>query len=166
MASLFLDEFPEFGRTKLEVLRQPLEDRLITISQVNDTVEYPADFILVAAASPCPCVYYGTARCSCEAYQRKNYQNRVSGPIMDRIDLFSSVQGVQHTKLLGHALDLAGDQALRQRVANAQHANICARAYMRMIKVARTVADLEHSPAISLAHLNEAIAYRRPAEPR
>lgn len=204
---LFLDEFPEFGRTKLEALRQPLEDRLITISRANDTVEYPANFILVATANPCPCGYYGTARCSCDAHQRKKYQDRVSGPIMDRIDLFSNVHGVEHTKLLEHVLEPTSDHTLRRRVAAArniqaarfgcrtklnasmtngdirrwaklsldarrqlntaaQNAKISARAYMRLIKVARTIADLDRSPVILLAHLNEALAYRRPAERR
>lgn len=199
---LFLDEFPEFGRTKLEALRQPLEDRLITIARVSDNVEYPADFILVATANPCPCGYFGTARCSCDANKLKQYRHKVSGPIMDRIDLFSTVTVVLHTKLLGHVADPASDAAIRKRVATArdvqaarygsrsklnatmtntdikrwarlspearrqlnqaaQKVNISARAYIRLIKVARTIADLAHSPVITTAHINEAVAYRR-----
>ena len=202
---LFLDEFPEFGRTKLEALRQPLEDRLITISRVNGTVEYPADFILVATANPCPCGYHGTSRCSCDAKQLKNYRHKVSGPIMDRIDLFSTVRVVLHTKLLGHTADPTSDQAMRGRVAAAraiqagrygshsklnanmtnadvkrwarvspearrqldeaaQRVNISARAYIRIVKVARTIADLADSPVITTAHINEAVAYRRQPE--
>lgn len=199
---LFLDEFPEFGRTKLEALRQPLEDRLITIARVSDSVEYPADFILVATANPCPCGYFGTDRCGCDGQQMKHYRNKVSGPIMDRIDLFSNVKLVLHTKLLGHQPDPAQDAALRLRIAAArdiqaqrygsrsklnaamtnadvkrwacvnpearrqlnsaaQSVNISARAYIRLIKVARTIADLANSPVITAAHINEAIAYRR-----
>ena len=199
---LFLDEFPEFGRTKLEALRQPLEDRTITIARVNDTIQFPADFILVATANPCPCGYRGTDRCSCDDYQIKLYQHKISGPILDRIDLFSGVGNVEHSQLLGHQPDPANDQQARDRVAAARavqakrygnpqtlnatmtnadimrwahltpsarvelnraarKSNVSARAYMRIIKVARTIADLDQSVAISPAHISEAVGYRK-----
>lgn len=199
---LFFDEFPEFGRTTLEALRQPLEDRVISIARAKDTVEYPADFILVATANPCPCGYYGTNRCNCPGYQLEAYRRRVSGPILDRIDLFSDVHEVLHDKLLGQSLDADSDKALRSRVfaarqlqakrygsphklntnmtnsdircwANMEYEatlllndaatqlNISARAYMRAVKVARTIADLAQSPNITTEHMSEALAYRR-----
>ena len=203
---LFFDEFPEFGRQTLEALRQPLEDRVISIARAKDTVEYPADFILVATANPCPCGYYGTARCNCAGYQLEAYRRRVSGPILDRIDLFSNVHEVLHDKLLEQSVDTGSDQALRQKVFQARqlqaqrygshhklntnmtnadikrwanideaatailneaaiNLNISARAYMRAVKVARTIADLAQSPTITSEHITEALAYRRHTAP-
>lgn len=98
---LFMDELPEFNRMTLESLRQPLEDRVVSVARAKDTVEYPADFILIATANPCPCGFYGTTKpCNCLPSQINRYQQRISGPIMDRIDLFANVHEIDHAKLL------------------------------------------------------------------
>lgn len=98
---LFLDELPEFSRSALEALRQPLEDKEVTVSRVKDTARYPADFILVATQNPCPCGYYGTSKpCRCSAGAIDKYQKRLSGPMMDRIDLHLAVNSVDHSKIL------------------------------------------------------------------
>jgi len=199
---LFCDELPEFSRMTLEALRQPLEDRVITIARAKDTAEYPANFILVATANPCPCGYYGTSgTCRCLPQQIIRYQQRLSGPIMDRIDLHSQVHEIKHANLLTSKADEQTDAVTRQRIARArgvqakryrsgsklnadmtngdikqhgqleaeakdlldtaaQRLNISARAYMRAVKVARTIADLEQSAAITTAHITEALAYR------
>lgn len=199
---LFLDELPEFNRATLEALRQPLEDRVISIARARASAEYPASFILIATANPCPCGYYGTSgKCRCTPYQVMNYRHKLSGPILDRIDLYSSVHEVHHDKLLVQTADPKADEAVRQRIArarqlqadrysspsrlNAEMTNadikrhgqledqaasllntaaerlaISARAYMRTVKVARTIADLENSVAITPAHISEALAYR------
>jgi magnesium chelatase family protein len=204
---LFFDELPEFGRLTLEALRQPLEDRVITIARAKDTAEYPANFILVATANPCPCGYYGTSgTCRCLPHQILRYQQKLSGPILDRIDLYSDVHEIQHDKLLAQAVDPEADQSVRERIVKArelqmsrfkshrklntdmtnrdikQHAqiepsaeellnaaaqrlNISARAYMRTVKVARTIADLEESIPITAAHISEALAYRGQTQP-
>jgi len=98
---LFLDEFPEFPRAVLEALRQPLEDNVVTVSRVQSTVSYPANFILVAAQNPCPCGFFGDEKkeCSCSALQRINYQKKISGPIIDRIDMFVQVPRIKFEKL-------------------------------------------------------------------
>ena len=200
---LFLDELPEFHRSTLESLRQPLEDRLISIARAKNAVDYPANFILVATANPCPCGYYGTpGNCSCQPFQIVRYRRRLSGPILDRIDLFATVQDVDHQKLLGGERDLDLEKSIKQRVADTRsiqakrygsgsklnndmtnsdiqlHANlteeakklldtaaiklnISARSYMRTVKVARTIADLEHSDCIGEGHVGEALAYRQ-----
>ena len=199
---LFFDELPEFSRMTLEALRQPLEDRIISVARAKDTAEYPANFILVATANPCPCGYYGTSgTCRCLPNQILRYQQRLSGPILDRIDLYSNVHEVQHDKLLAQAADPKADTAIRQRIAAArelqakrfkkssklnadmsnadiklhgqleteattllntaaERLNISARAYMRTVKVARTIADLETSDTITASHISEALAYR------
>lgn len=203
---LFFDEFPEFNRSTIEALRQPLEDRSITISRAKDTLTYPANFILVATANPCPCGYYGTTKrpCECPANAIQKYRSKMSGPILDRIDLYSAVHEVEHEKLLDnpnnnreHKHD---DVVIRTRVLKARktqnlrfggaglnaamsnrdikkHAalsapakqlldtaagnlDISARAYMRTIKVARTIADLADSKAIGPEHITEALSYR------
>ena len=200
---LFFDELPEFGRQTLEALRQPLEDRVISVARARDTAEYPANFIMVATANPCPCGYYGTnGNCRCLPHQIIRYQQRLSGPILDRIDLFASVHEINHAKLLTQPADAAADQAARDRIAGARQVqtdrygradklnsdmtnadikrcgklnetargllntaasrlNISARSYMRAVKVARTIADLERSDPITEAHVGEALAYRR-----
>jgi magnesium chelatase family protein len=199
---LFFDEFPEFGHATLEALRQPLEDRTITISRIKDTVEYPADFILIATANPCPCGYHGTQRCTCDTRTRRQYARKISGPILDRIDLFTDVHVVLHDKLISHRPDPDSDRQLRDSVAAARQlqvrrygnhqklnasmtnadikrfarvtaaatrelnaaalkVDLSARAYMRIIKVARTIADLDHSPVIATKHIVEAIGYRK-----
>jgi magnesium chelatase family protein len=199
---LFFDELPEFGRQTLEALRQPLEDRVISVARAKDTAEYPANFILVATANPCPCGYYGTSgTCRCLPHQILRYRQKLSGPILDRIDLYSDVSEVDHRKLLRQPPDKSSDKKARQRVATAraiqaqrfgqtnklntdmanadlqsfgqldreaeellntaaQRLNVSARAYMRTVKVARTIADLAGSRQIAAAHISEALAYR------
>ncbi len=199
---LFFDELPEFSRDTLEALRQPLEDRTISIARAKDTADYPANFILVATANPCPCGYFGTATtCSCQKLQIDAYQRRLSGPILDRIDLYTAVREIQHEKLLSQVIDPEADEALRQRIGLARRIqarrfqaasklnsdmtnadikrlahlepqarallnrtsrkiNLSARGYMRTVKVARSIADLEPSRTITVAHINEALSYR------
>lgn len=199
---LFLDELPEFSRDTLEALRQPLEDRIISVARAKDTVEYPANFILVATSNPCPCGFDGTSTdCRCLPYQRLAYRNKLSGPILDRIDLSCNVHEINHDRLLTQAPDPDADNQLRQRILLAravqhnrygspnklnndmtnrdlkQHANldisakklldsaarklnISARGYMRTVKVARTIADLEKHQQITADHISEALAYR------
>ena len=200
---LFLDELPEFDRTALESLRQPLEDKVVTISRVSGSVTYPASFMLVAAQNPCPCGYYSHPRkeCSCSASAVARYQKRISGPLMDRIDIFVEVPPVEYDKLVDE--DPAEDSAnIRQRVETAREVqsqrfadgpvhfnsemganqvwNIChldsgarsllqtatnqlnlsARAFHRIVKVSRTIADLGGSENITVSHLAEALQYR------
>lgn len=197
---LFFDELPEFNRATLEALRQPLEDRLISVARAKDTAEYPANFILVATANPCPCGYHGFAGstnrgCRCTPSQILRYQQRLSGPILDRIDLCGNVHEIEHDRLLRQKPDRRADQAARRRVIRARtiqrrrygqagklnadmtnhdlkhlgkltpeaetllntaarRLNLSARAYMRCVKVARTIADLESSETITPAHLS------------
>lgn len=119
---LFLDELPEFNRLTLEALRQPLEDRVISIARAKDTVEYPANFILIATANPCPCGFLGSSKpCRCMPHQVQRYQQRLSGPIIDRIDLFANVHEVDHARLLktnqGQTSPLKSIEAARQAQA-------------------------------------------------
>lgn len=203
---LFLDELPEFGRPTLEALRQPLEDRVITISRLKESAEFPANFILIATANPCPCGYHDvpsdTRQCSCQPSQVTAYQRRMSGPILDRIDLFTSVHEVEHDKLLYQKVDIKSDSSRRQRIEKArqiqaaryalphklnaemtnadiaEHAQLSeqatsllqdgaknlqlsARAFMRTVKIARTIADLEASAGVQEHHVSEALNYRR-----
>ena len=201
---LFLDELPEFPRAVLEVMRQPLEDRVISISRARYATEYPASFMLVASMNPCPCGYYGHPKkpCVCTDYQRINYMSKISGPLLDRIDLQIEVQPVEFEQISSKQ---AGESsaAIRARViaardiqaqrfqgekgiyCNAQmtpkllhkyaepdaagleqlrdamdRMNMSARAYDRILKVARTIADLEASPTVRHHHIMEAINYR------
>ena len=201
---LFLDELPEFKRTVLEVLRQPVEDRVVTISRAKFTVEYPASFMLVAAMNPCPCGYYNhpDKECVCGPGIVQKYLNKVSGPLLDRIDIHVEVTPVPF-KELSKAQSSEKSEKVRQRVVaarlvqekrfrdvagvycNAQmntkllqtYCNIgetgltllknameklslSARAYDRILKVARTIADLDNSEGIQNHHLAEAIQYR------
>jgi magnesium chelatase family protein len=118
---LFFDELPEFSRMTLEALRQPLEDRTISVARAKDTADYPADFILVATANPCPCGYYGTAKaCNCLPHQIQRYQQKLSGPIMDRIDIFANVSDVAHARLITHEAPKDEDARLKQRVQQAR----------------------------------------------
>jgi len=199
---LFFDEFPEFGRQTLEALRQPLEDRQISVSRVRSSATYPASFILVATANPCPCGFYGhtnAGSCRCLPQQIVRYQQKLSGPIIDRIDLHTSVHEVDHQTLLTKEVNHGEDMAVRKRVEQARklqqqrhpgilnaeltnqqlkqfgkitsqakqlldtaagRLHLSARSYMRALKVARTIADLEDSANLSPAHISEALAYR------
>ena len=201
---LFLDELPEFGRSVLEVLRQPLEDKKIVVSRARYSVEYPANFTLVAAMNPCPCGYYNhpTKECTCPPGAVHRYMGRISGPLLDRIDLqvevtpvaigeisqvrpsepsaairervirarevqaerFRGVPGV-HTNAMMNARMLREfcplDQAAWELLERAMvRLDLSARAYDRIVKVARTIADLEGTADIGAAHLAEAINYR------
>ena len=201
---LFLDELPEFKRTALEVLRQPMEERRVTISRAKMTIEYPASFMLIAAMNPCPCGYYNhpTIECTCPPGSVKRYLNKVSGPLMDRIDLHIEVTPVP-VSLLNKEEKAESSAAIRERVVAARaiqtarfagnpgvHCNaqmgskltrehcrltdecrsimemamnrlgLSARAYDRILRVSRTIADLEAAPDITPDHLREAITYR------
>ena len=201
---LFLDELPEFKRTVLEVMRQPLEDRVVTISRAKFTVEYPASFMLVASMNPCPCGYYNHPEkdCVCAPGVVQKYLNKISGPLLDRIDIHIEVTPVSFGELTDNR-PTEKSEVIRQRVIEARliqekrfeasqqtHCNaqmsskmikaycfidesgnqlmkiameklgLSARAYDRILKVARTIADLENSPNIENNHLAEAIQFR------
>lgn len=196
---LFLDELPEYSRQALESLRQPLEDRIIHIARAKDHVSYPADFMLVATQNPCPCGYFGDQYkiCECSSVQILNYRRRVSGPLLDRIDMILEVSRVDTNKLLdqseSNTANLARqaviaarnkqykrfkstnthlspkqivklaklDKSAQQLVDKASQAmNLSARSYFKVIKVARTIADLENSEGILPNHIAEALQYR------
>ena len=201
---LFLDELPEFKRQVLEVMRQPLEERHVTISRSKYSVEFPASFMFIAAMNPCPCGNYNhpTIRCTCKPNEVQNYLNKISGPLMDRIDLHVEVVPVSHEELASnkpteHSADIrkrvvAAREIQKQRFegfpglfCNAQMSSrmvrdycridetgqlllkqamerlgLSARAYDRILKVARTIADLDGNPNIEIGHLSEAINFR------
>jgi len=201
---LYLDELPEFSKATLEVLRQPLEDRKITIARANYTVEYPCSFMLVASMNPCPCGYYGdpTHHCVCTPGQIQRYTSRISGPLMDRFDLqvevpvvpfkdlskmkpgepsavirervlkarqiqeerFKPFKGVHSNAMMTERMlhefaepDAASLDMLRMAM---ERLKLSARAYSRILKVARTIADLEGSEKVEAVHIAEAIGYR------
>jgi magnesium chelatase family protein len=202
---LFLDELPEFGQTVLEVLRQPMEDRIVTISRAHGTTTFPSNFMLVAAMNPCPCGFYGdpTKECTCSESTVSRYQKRISGPLLDRIDIFVEVPRVEYEKL---AAETAGELSakVRGRVAEVRRRQsarfdgtrllcnaemtptevreycqsrlseqakgllrlamnqlgLSARAFHRVLKLARTIADLAGSEEIGPSHLAEAVQYR------
>lgn len=199
---LYLDEIPEFPRSVLEVLRQPMEEREISISRLKYKLTYPANFMLIASMNPCPCGFYGQPgdRCTCGAAQVARYRSKISGPLMDRIDLQIEVQPVPAERLTGEGGSESSSE-IRERVeaarmiqnkrfmgeynTNAQipagdlkkyckigrnetqflcaaisKLNLSARAYSRILKVARTIADLDGGDFISLSHLSEALLYR------
>ena len=201
---LFLDEMAEFNRSVLELLRQPLEERTITVARAKATAEYPASFMLVAAMNPCPCGYYNhpTRECTCPAGAVERYLSRVSGPLMDRIDIQVEIAPIPFEKL-SEPRPSESSSAIRERVIKARslqterykgepniHCNaqltpklmrkyaqpdedglrklkiamdrfgLSARAYDRILKVARTIADLEGSETIKGNHIGEAINYR------
>lgn len=205
---LFLDELPEYKRTVLEVMRQPMEDRVVTISRAKFTVDYPAGFMLVAAMNPCPCGYYNhpDKECSCGSNNVQRYLNKVSGPLLDRIDLHVEVTPVNYDEL-ANDIPKEGSEDIRKRVIEARliqlkrfkneesrndviHSNsemssrdiktycqldgsgaeilkkamnnlgLSARAYDRILKVSRTIADLDNSNNIESRHIAEAIQYR------
>jgi magnesium chelatase family protein len=203
---LFLDELPEFGQQVLEVLRQPLEDRTVTISRAQGTITYPANFMMIAAANPCPCGYYGdpTKDCSCSSSTVTRYQKRVSGPLLDRIDIFVDVPRVDYEKLSGDG-NAETSATVRDRVEYARgvqtqrftgtrltcnaemtpvevrehcqakldeqaqsllrlamtQLGLSARAFHRVLKLARTIADMAGTDEIGSQHLAEAIQYRQ-----
>ena len=200
---LFLDEMPEFPKHVLEVLRQPLEDENVTISRVNGSITYPAKFIMISSVNPCPCGYFGdeTNRCNCSPMQIKNYMGKISGPLMDRIDLHIEVAPVKFNDLADNVFSESSKQ-IKQRVNNARRIqidryktdgiyfnsqlkpkhinihcnvgskekqllkqafekyNLSARAYNRILKVARTIADLECASNINVSHIAEALQHR------
>jgi magnesium chelatase family protein len=197
---LFLDELPEFDRDVLEVLREPLESGRITISRAARQSDFPARFQLIAAMNPCPCGYLGhySGKCRCTPDQVARYRRKISGPLLDRIDLQLEVPAVQPEEMAARpsgetsahirelvtlarqrqvdrqgmpnaqlaarkldevaALDAASEQILKQAVARFA---LSARAYHRVVKVARTIADLAGSDRIAAAHVAEAVQYRR-----
>jgi magnesium chelatase family protein len=212
---LFLDELPEFGMRVLEVLRQPIEDKVVTISRAQGTLTFPANFMMIGAMNPCPCGYYGdpVKPCTCSNSTVTKYQKRISGPLLDRIDIHIEVPRVEYDKLSDRRLG-ESSSVIQARVESARerqrlrfkiHAtspkidsnspgaitcnaemrpaevrqycnldeasrslmkaamsqlNLSARAYHRVLKLARTIADLAGSEAIQTAHLAEALQYR------
>jgi magnesium chelatase family protein len=200
---LFLDELPEFNRKTLEVMRQPLEDRIVTISRAMRSTTFPADFMLVAALNPCPCGYRTDPRrsCSCTAPQIERYMGRISGPLLDRIDIHIEVPAVSFSELSGGPPGTSSE-TIRQEVmqarevqtdrfaasptrTNAQMSSrelreycplgkqqssrlrdavtemgLSARAHDKILRVARTIADLESSSSIETHHIEEAINFR------
>ena len=196
---LFLDELPEFQRNVLEALREPLEEGRVVISRATGTMTFPANFMLVAAMNPCPCGFYGDSKreCRCSPNMITKYRNRISGPLLDRIDIHIEVPAVKYKEMAGEATGETSER-VRLRVAAARtvqrdrlgHANarlapkemkqhcrldtdcqellkmamtelnLSARAYDRILKVSRTIADLDNAPAIQAQHISEAIQYR------
>ncbi|HEU4914094.1 MAG TPA: YifB family Mg chelatase-like AAA ATPase [Candidatus Saccharimonadales bacterium] len=197
----FMDELPEFDRRAIEALRQPLEDRTVTVTRLKQTINYPANFILAATANPCPCGFYGSRKeCSCTPSELARYQRKLSGPLLDRIDLFVCMELTNHALLLSPQVNAMqtirtqivqtrtiqqrrfGDEcSLNASMSNAQiktnarlskeataMLNVAAeklelspRAYMRTIRVSRTIADLENSKMILAPHIAESLQYRK-----
>jgi magnesium chelatase family protein len=195
---LFLDEFPEFPRNVLEILRQPLEDSVVSIARANMTLNFPASFMLVAAMNPCPCGFYGdpTRECRCTPAIIQRYLGKISGPLIDRIDIQIEVPAVPYKELrAGEVTETSADMRTRvdrareiQRTRGATNSrmpsrlirqqcaldatgertlemamkrmSLSARAHDRILKVARTIADLDESASIAAKHIAEAIQYR------
>lgn len=199
---LLFDELPEFDRTTVEALRQPLETRTVSISRAKETADYPAHFIFIATANPCPCGFYGTSKpCQCMPSNITRYRRKLSGPILDRIDVYVDVHEIDNSRLLSeHSSSTYTTAAVQKRVAaarkiqeerlgpiklNADMTNrdikakarldndaktmldaaanklgLSARAYMRTVKVSRTIADLDASETIKTKHIAEALQYR------
>lgn len=203
---LFLDELPEFNRFTIEALRQPLEDRVINLSRSRASINFPAGFTLVATANPCPCGYYNSStNCLCSSAELGRYRSRISGPILDRIDLFCEIKDINHEQLLVSSKDEYSDNMARENVKAARDVqltrnkkasggkmllnsalppellrtsamiaydaidllnkfakqnNLSARGYMRTLKVARTIADLDSCEGVSVTHVTEALSYR------
>lgn len=203
--ALFLDELPEYSRSLLESLRQPLEDRQVSIARANLKITYPANFMLIATMNPCPCGYLGdpTHSCVCSMSQIEDYHKKLSGPLMDRIDIFTEVGRIETSKLLNHSAikdqynlnvventitDAITTQAIRYNSSSIFNASapthyvsthfalenaakklldtaatsldLSARSYFKVIRVARTIADLDGSPSIGTSHISEALSYR------
>ncbi|MCX6009551.1 MAG: YifB family Mg chelatase-like AAA ATPase [Chloroflexi bacterium] len=201
---LFLDEFPEFSHMSLESLRQPVEDKVVTISRAQGSVTFPANFMLVGAMNPCPCGYYGdpVKECKCSSSEISRYQKRISGPLLDRIDIFIEVPRVEYEKLTDDTLGESSEK-VRARVEAARQIqqrrfegtklmcntemtpievkefcrvdppsqnllrtamkqlHLTARAFHRVLKLARTIADLDGADIIKANHLAEALQYRQ-----
>lgn len=200
---LFLDELPEFNKNTLEVLRQPLEDGIVSISRVNSSLTYPSDFMFVASMNPCPCGYFGSniKECNCSALQISKYLGKISGPLLDRIDIHIEVSPVNYSNLQSD-LKVETSSQIQKRIEMAKKIQIerykkfniysnasipaklidifckldkegkkilesafsslglSARAYSKILKVARTIADLDGKENILSYHLAEAIQYR------
>jgi magnesium chelatase family protein len=199
-----LDELPEFKRSTLEVMRQPVEDGKVTVSRAAGSVTFPSEFMLVAAMNPCPCGYFGDLKreCRCSPLQVQRYRQRISGPLLDRIDLHIEVPPVEYRDVASERQE-ENSQAIRQRISEGRgrqqnrfvkiakttcnarmtpkqlkefcrltddsneliriamtDLNLSARAYDRILKVSRTIADLEGVEAIKSEHVSEAIQYR------
>ena len=200
---LFLDELPEFHKDTLEIMRQPLEDGKVTISRVSGSITYPAEFMLVCAMNPCRCGWYGdpSGRCTCSESSVENYRSRISGPMLDRIDIIIEVPAVPFEELrrrreaepssvIKERVDIARNRQLRRYGEESGMCNarmgpdelrrycrldeesaqmmrqafdvfgLTARSYDRILKVARTIADLDGSEDIHVDHIAEAIQYR------
>ena len=200
---LFLDEFPEFGHTALESLRQPIEDRTITVSRARGSVTFPASFMLVAAMNPCPCGYYGDPfkECKCSSGEISRYHKKISGPLLDRIDVFVDVPHIDYEKLtedkpgetsekvrarvkVAHEIQLerfrgsklkcnadmtpkevkefcTAEPTAQGLLSTAmKQLHLTARAFHRILKLSRTIADLEHSDIIKTHHMAESLQYR------
>jgi magnesium chelatase family protein len=201
---LFLDEFPEFARNVLEVLRQPLEDKKICISRTKMSVEYPANFMLVCSMNPCPCGHFGNPlqQCSCSTPQIQRYMGRISGPLLDRIDIHIDVPALPYQDLSekgrGEISEVIRNRVIAARIIQSERfykrqdcyknadmlpsdlrtfcvlddmskqllktamnkLGLSARAYDRILKVSRTIADLEGVDSIKTVHISEAIQYR------
>lgn len=203
---LFLDEFPEFEKRVIESLRQPLEDRIVTVSRAKATIAFPSHFILVCAMNPCPCGYYGSEKkqCICTASDLSRYSRKVSGPIMDRIDMWTTVGALEYETLSESGPSGDSSHQVKERIKrardiqkkrfkdtpkqittnsqmnvkdiakycplkndvteilnkSAEKLNLSARAYHRVIKLARTIADLDDSQDIEMQHVLEALQYR------
>ena len=199
---LFLDELPEFGRNTLEVLRGPLEDRIVTISRVGASLTYPCNFMLIASMNPCPCGYYGSTEreCTCDEKKRNLYRARISGPLLDRIDIQIEVPSVKYKNFYNSNSE--SSEQIKKRVDEARKIQIeryrdygifsnseltpkliqkfckldsnaqkimekyfekfklSARAYSRILKLARTIADLDGKENIESVHITESIQYR------
>ena len=200
---LFLDELPEFNRNTLEVLRTPLEDRIVTINRVNFSLTYPCNFMLIASMNPCACGYYGSKEkeCTCSSQAIARYMGKISGPLLDRIDIHIEVAPVKYSKLQADNNEETSEQ-IKQRVNEARQIQrdrykeyslfsnseltpklierycklddrgqkilqnafeklgLSARAYGRILKVSRTIADLDKKENIEVKHIAEAIQYR------
>ncbi|MCK4311845.1 MAG: YifB family Mg chelatase-like AAA ATPase [Candidatus Cloacimonetes bacterium] len=202
---LFLDELPEFKKSVLEVLRQPLEDEIVTISRATQSLEFPAKFMMVASMNPCPCGYFGSNveshTCSCPIANIQRYRSRISGPLLDRIDIHVEVPAVKYEELSGlptgekseiirkrvnNSRDIQLERFSREKIYSNSQMNpkqirkycilddesknvlkmamdkmgLSARAYDRILKVSRTIADLEGNEKITVAHISEAVQYR------